>query len=116
MSSDHSVESHFDGRSTVVREIYNTILNIARDFGPFTEVPKKTSIHLDRKSAFAGIQTRNEFLILTVKSPVELFDPRIGKREHISANRWYFEVKLSSPDEVDAEIADWLRKGYEISR
>jgi hypothetical protein len=113
--NDHSVESHFEGRTPVVRAIYDTLLGIAGDFGPFAAVPKKTSIHLDRRSAFAGIQTRKECLILTVKSPVEIHDDRIGKREHISANRWYFEIKLHSPDEIDASIINWLRKGYEIS-
>jgi hypothetical protein len=68
--NDHSVESHFEGRTPVVRAIYDTLLGIAGDFGPFAAVPKKTSIHLDRRSAFAGIQTRKECLILTVKSPV----------------------------------------------
>lgn len=111
----YTVESHFEGRSPLVRAIYDTVLETARGFGPFTEVPKKTSIHLDRRTAFAGIQTRKEFLILTVKSPVELFDPRIGKREHLSANRWYFEIKLHAPDDVDERISGWLRGGYEIS-
>lgn len=113
--NEHTVESHFEGRSPVVREIYNTVLGVARAFGPFTEAAKKTSIHLDRRSAFAGVQTRKEALILTVKSPVDLVDDRIGKREHISANRWYFEIKLRSPDEIDPTIVDWLRAGYEIS-
>ena len=42
-------------------------------------------------------------------------DDRIGKREHISANRWYFEIKLRSPEDIDASIVEWLRRGYEIS-
>ena len=113
--SGHTVDSHFVGRSAVVREIYDTILRVARDLGPFAEVPKKTSIHLDRKSAFAGIRTRKDFLILTVKSPAELFDDRIGKREHISANRWYFEIKLRSSDDIDPQIIEWLRRAYDIS-
>src|SRR5437762_1439509 len=64
----HTVDQHFDGRSQAVRDIYDTIVDVAREFGPVDEDPKKTSIHLNRKSAFAGIQTRRDFLILTVKA------------------------------------------------
>src|SRR6266516_7693014 len=43
-----------------VRAIYKRLLNTAKAIGPFTEDPKKTSIHLTRRTAFAGIATRKE--------------------------------------------------------
>src|SRR5689334_22657216 len=111
----HTVGQHFDDRSPAVREIYETIVAASREFGPVEEDPKKTSIHLNRKSAFAGIQTRREFLILTVKATNDIDSPRISKRENTSANRWYHEVKIGSADEVDAEVLGWLRNAYELS-
>ena len=54
----HTVEQHFDHRAPAVREIYETIVAASRKFGPVEEDPKKTSIHLNRESAFAGIRTR----------------------------------------------------------
>src|SRR5436190_22699630 len=111
----HTVEQHFDGRSPRVRDIYDTIVGVAREFGPVEEDPKKTSIHLNRKTAFAGIQTRREFLILTVKASKDIPDARVSKREHTSANRWYHEIKLGHPDEIDHQILGWLRDSYELS-
>lgn len=111
----HTVHQHFDGRPTRIREIYDTIVAASREFGPVEEDPKKTSIHLNRKSAFAGIQTRREFLILTVKARGDIDSPRITKREQASANRWHHEVKISSPDEIDAKVLAWLRSSYDIS-
>jgi hypothetical protein len=112
---EHRVEQHFEGRSPVVREIYAAVLNAAGKFGPVVEDPKKTSIHLNRRSAFAGIQTRREFLILTVKAQVDPDSPRVTKREQASANRWHLEIKLYGPLEVDAEISEWLKASYLIS-
>ena len=106
---------HFVGRDPVVREVYDEIVSAARKFGPFEEDPKKTSIHLNRRSAFAGIQTRQEFLILTVKSSVEIVSGRISKGEQVSANRWHFEIRLRHAAEVDSEIANWLEIGYDLS-
>ena len=111
----HTVEQHFEGRGAGVRDIYDTLLAAAREFGPVEEDPKKTSIHLNRRSAFAGIQTRREFLILTVKSNGDIDDARISKREHTSAHRWYHEVKIASCDDIDGQIIGWLRDSYLLS-
>lgn len=111
----HSVEQHFERRVPVVREIYETIVAVASEFGPVEQDPKKTSIHLNRKTAFAGIQTRRDFLILTIKATHDIPSPRISKREHTSPNRWHHEIKIRSVDEIDSEILGWLRDGYELS-
>lgn len=112
---DHSVAEHFAGRSQRVRTIYDTIVAIAGEFGSVDEDPKKTSIHLNRRSAFAGIQTRREFLILTVKSTGEIDSRRVTKSEQTSPNRWYHEIKLHQPDEIDTQIVGWLRDSYLLS-
>ncbi|MEP6787211.1 MAG: DUF5655 domain-containing protein [Acidobacteriota bacterium] len=111
----HSVEQHFEGKSPHVRSAYNTIVAAARRFGPVEEDPKKTSIHLNRKSAFAGIQTRREFLILTVKSAGNIDDARISKREQAPAHRWHHEIKIAGCDDIDGQIIGWLRVSYDLS-
>ena len=101
--------------STTVAEIYQRILSMAASIGPFREEPKKTSIHLVRKSAFAGVATRRTALILTLKSATDIVSPRVRKRDRASANRWYIEVELASPREVDRELRTWLKAAYEIA-
>jgi hypothetical protein len=111
----HDVSNHFESRSPKVRQIYDRLLETAGALGPFEEDPKKTSIHLNRKAAFAGVATRKESLILTLKSARDLQSPRISKHERASANRWHLEVKLSDPADVDAELIGWLKDAYDIS-
>jgi len=114
-SVDHTVKEHFTDRAPSVKATYQAILKATRKFGPVKEDAKKTSIHLVRKSAFAGIATRKSALILTVKSDSDVTSKRISKRERVSANRWYFEVKLESPETVDTELIKWLSKAYELA-
>ena len=111
-----SVEQHFEDRSPAVRQIYDRLLAAAASFGPYEEDPKKTSIHLNRKTAFAGVATRKDHLILTLKSDHDIESSRVSKHEQASAHRWHLEVKLKGPEEVDSEIVGWLRDGYELSR
>jgi len=110
-----TVAQHFQGREPAVKATYEALLAAARKLGPFTEDPKKTSIHLNRKTAFAGIATRKAALILTVKSAKELDGPRVVKNEQTSASRWHVEVKLEAPSQVDAKVRAWLAAAYELS-
>lgn len=110
-----TVEQHFEGRDPAVRAIYDALLGASRRFGSVTEDPKKTSIHLNRRTAFAGVATRKEALVLTIKAPSDIKSARIHKREQVSAKRWHLEVRLVDPDEVDSELTKWLAAAYALS-
>lgn len=116
MPAEHSVDQHFDKKDATVRATYDALLRVARRFGDVVEEPKKTSIHLVAHSAFAGVATRRNKLVLTIKSAMKVEDGRIAKCEQLSANRWHFDVHLGSPHDVDATVAAWLQSAYEMSR
>src|SRR5258707_14148216 len=94
-------DDHFPGRSPQVLDIYRQIVDASSSLGPVEQDPKKTSIHLNRRVAFAGVQTRKDALLLTLKSDRDVKHRRVHKTEQTSANRWHFEVRLTSPYEVD---------------
>ena len=106
---------HFKDREPVLRDIYQRVLATGRRFGPVKEDPKKTSIHLNRKSAFAGVATRKSALVVTVKAEADVKSPRIVKHLKASARLWYLDVRLESVEDVDPEFARWLKKSYELS-
>jgi hypothetical protein len=109
------VGSHFAKSAPTVLATYRRILEAARGFGPVAEEPKKTSIHLMRRTAFAGIATRRSSLVLTLKSAVDLHHPRVGKRQQASANRWHLEIRLEDPGQVDRQLTAWLKAAYELA-
>lgn len=115
MGSAFVVEDHLSGREPVVASIYEALKKAAKSLGPFKEEAKKTSIHLVRSSAFAGVATRKASLVLTLKAAKDIKNPRVTKHEQVSARRWHLEVRLDSPRDVDAEIRRWLRDAYELS-
>jgi hypothetical protein len=113
--SEFSVESHFAGKAPNVHKTYNQLLKVLRQFGPVSEEPKKTSIHLVNTTALAGVATRKDYLILTIKSDRKLTSPRIYKTEQVSAKRFHSEVKLVSPEDIDNELIGWLKDAYTLS-
>jgi hypothetical protein len=110
-----TVKSHFEGKDPAVRHIYDRLLKAAGRFGPVMEEPKKTSIHLVKKTAFAGVATRKSAIVLTIKSDRKIPSPRIHKSEQTSANRFHHEVKLTSPTDVDSDLVKWLKDAYTLS-
>jgi hypothetical protein len=115
MAESPSVSQHFEGKDPIVKSIYARILKEARKFGPVIEEPKKTSIHLVNKSAFAGVATRKNALILNVKSTAPIKDARFPKSEKVSASRFHQEVKLLSVEDVDGALIGWLNEAYALS-
>lgn len=110
-----SISDHFENKDPVVKSIYERILKESRKFGTVIEEPKKTSIHLVNKSAFAGVTTRKNALILNIKSAQPIKHARITKSEQLSASRFHQELKLTSADEVDSLLVGWLKDAYAIS-
>ena len=115
MTEEPSISQHFEGKDPVVKSIYARILKETRKFGPVLEEPKKTSIHLVNKSAFAGVTTRKNALSLNVKSAAPIKDARFPKSERLSASRFHQEVKLVSVEDVDNALIGWLREAYALS-
>ena len=111
-----AVATHFAKASPSVRSTYDAILVAARSFGSVVEDPKKTSIHLVREKAFAGVAVRQQFLTLTLKATYAIKSRRVRRAEQASANRWHLEIPLASPQEVDRELRDWLHAAYELGK
>jgi len=115
MTETHSVSDHFVNKDPSVRALYDQLVSLLRTFGPIEEDPKKTSIHLNRKSALAGVETRKNCFLLTIKSDHPTTNPRIEKTERISAKRFYHKVRISSPKDLDEELKNWLKEAYILS-
>ena len=115
MAETYSVSTHFVNRDPSVRGLYDRLVSLLRTFGPIEEDPKKTSIHLNRKSALAGVEVRKDYLLLNIKSDHPIKSPRIEKAEQISAKRFHHKVRISSDKDFDEELKSWLREAYLLS-
>lgn len=51
-----------------------------------------------------------QFLLVTFGLPVRLDSPRIAAAVQPYPNRWTHHVLVTTPDDLDAELLDWLRQ------
>jgi hypothetical protein len=96
------------------RGLYKQFVAALAPIGPFREELKKTSIHLVRTSAFAGVHPRKQHLLVTIKAREPNPSARVLKTEQVSRNRWHLDVKLATLDDIDSELVGWLRQAYEL--
>jgi len=115
MTKTYSVGDHFVNKDSSVHALYDELISLLRTIGPIQEDPKKTSIHLNRTSALAGVETRKNYLLLNIKSDHPIESPRIEKAGQISAKRFHHKVRISSPEDLDEELKTWLEEAYALS-
>ena len=94
--------------------LYQELLHALAPLGAFEAEAKKTSIHLVRSSAFAGVHPRKQHLLITIKAAAPIPNGRIVKTEQVSKNRRHLDVKLAVAGDLDAELLGWLRAANEI--
>jgi hypothetical protein len=114
-SSAVGIDKHFENKTPAVRASYQRILEAARALGPFHEESKRTSIHLVRRTAFAGVATQKTALILTLKADSDHPAAGATRRQRTSANRWHLEFRLERPEDIDRALIRLLEKAYALA-
>jgi hypothetical protein len=110
--TDDVVNALYTGPKAALRPIHDRVMAAIREFGPFEEAPKKTYISLRRKKQFAMVgpatNTRVE-VGLNMKG-----EPATDRLQELPAGQMCnYKVKLTAPDEVDADLIAWMRKAYD---
>jgi hypothetical protein len=114
VDTNYTVDMLFDGKDAVVRAIYERLLEALQGLGAFSVELKKTSIHLVNKVGFAGVHPRKSYMFLNLRTEHAIENARVVKTEQVSKNRYHNEIKLATPDAVDAELRQWLSEAYAL--
>ena len=78
--------------------------------------PKNGSIHVCRKSAFAGLHPRKNAVLLNLRTAAPIESDRIRKVERVSANRFHNELLLESAADLDDELLGWIADAAALAR
>lgn len=111
-----SIDSHFADKPPQVRAAYDRLLIELRKFGTVKEAAKQTSIHLEKNSGFAGVHPRKTYFNLEFRTDYKIDDPRITRTQQLSARRFEHTIKLEQENDVDAQLLQWLKDAYALSK
>ena len=102
-------------KSAASQATYAKVIAAVGKLGPFEVEEKKTSLHLTHGRAFAGVHPRANGIVLNLVFDAPLKNARVHKSEQVSANRYHVEFKLEDPADVDAELAAWIQRAYDLT-
>ena len=77
--------------------------------------PKGTCLHLNHRTAFAGLHPRRSALLLNLRSRAPIESPRIRKIERVSANRCHNELLIESVEAIDDELIGWIAEAHALA-
>ncbi|MGB3180774.1 MAG: DUF4287 domain-containing protein [Cyclobacteriaceae bacterium] len=110
---DDLVASQYQGKGHLL-PIYEKLVALVSKFGDDVKVtPKKTEVSLDRRVKFAVIRPATK---TRVDLGLKLKDkPTTDRLENSGpfGTMCTHRVKLTDPEEVDAELQEWLKEAYE---
>jgi hypothetical protein len=114
MSGD-PIERIFARSEPHVRETARVLITRALALPGVAIDPKGTCIHLNHRTAFAGLHPRKSALLLNLRSAAPIESPRIRKVERASANRYHNELLLESPDAIDDGLMGWIVAAHALA-
>jgi Domain of unknown function (DUF5655) len=97
------------------KEVYAALLALLDRLGPYEVENKKSSLHITRGRAFLGVHPRAVGLLVNIVLTGPLGSPRVRQAEQVSVNRCHNEVVVSSPTDVDDELAAWIAEAYALA-
>jgi len=111
--SDDLVAAQYSGAKAQARPIYDAVMQEVREFGEDVEVsPKKAYVSLRRSKQFALLQPAASRLDVGINLKGEPATARLeasGNFNTMVSHR----VRVTSTNDVDAQLIDWLRQAYE---
>lgn len=107
-------KSVFSSSDPYVWNFYNKLKNSLEKIGTFTVEPKKTSLHVINRAAFLGVHPKKTLLELNIVAVTSITSPRIIKSEHVSSNRYHNRLRITTENEIDQELINWITKAYQL--
>jgi hypothetical protein len=109
----HDLESHFEGKPPLVRDIYEAFLAMLEEIGPVTTLPEKTRIAFQARMSFAQLTVRRHWVLGHFVLGRRAEDPVFIKVETLSRRNHVHHFRLERVEEVK-RLRDFAREAYGV--
>jgi hypothetical protein len=110
----HGLEDLFVRADPPARATFDRLVAAAEAIGPLIVLPEKTRVAFQVRMSFAAFTPRRRWLDGHVVLARIRPDQRFRRIQTFSPRNHLHAFRLFAPDEVDAQVVDWLREAYEV--
>ena len=111
-----TLREHFVNKTPHAIALFRHFAKLVKVCGPVRIVPEKTRIAFEVRMSFAAVTLRGDHLIGHVVLARHLANPRFTSIQYISPRNHVHAFRFSATEEMDAEVAAWLREAYQVGQ
>jgi hypothetical protein len=109
-----TLESHFEGKPSETRSLYEAFLAVVQSHGPVVVLPEKTRIAFQVRMSFAAIMTRRGYLRGHLVLAERHENPCFCKIETISPRNHVHSFELRDAAQLQGELGAFTGKAYRV--
>lgn len=110
----YRIEHHFTGKAPIVRELFDRLDAVIKDFGPVNVYAQKTSIVFQVRVRFARAMPKKQWLDGHFWLKRRASHASVTKVEHLLRQDWIHWFRLTAPADIDKQFVTLLRESYRI--
>jgi uncharacterized C2H2 Zn-finger protein len=107
-----SIDAHFEGKAEL-KAFFDDLVARLEELGNVRVDAVKSSINLIAKHHFGGVTVLKDSMRLGFILPHSIDNPRVIKTEVLGPNKFAYFVKLSTINDIDSQLMQWLKEAYE---
>ena len=114
---DYSVEAFLQGKGANALAMYRHFVALVEVCGPVLFAPAKTRVGFQVRMIFAAVnKLTDKQLDAHVVLTRRLDSPRFRRIEALTPTCYVHHFRVHTPDELDDEVAAWLREAYHVGK
>ena len=111
----YTVEAFLSGKPRRAVELYDRFVALMKSCGPVLVAPAKTRVGFQVRMIFAAVNKLSERgLDAHVVLARRLEHPRFTKIQEMSPRCFVHHFRIEAVEEIDEEVAGWLREAYRV--
>jgi hypothetical protein len=106
------LEEYFSTGPPFERPIYDAVIAHLSSLGEVHVEPVSVGIFLKRARSFIQLRPMTKWTAMSFSLDRKVQHPTIIRKPADWSGRWYHVANLRSPDDLDAQLRDWLTECY----
>ena len=110
----YSLGSHFNGKSPIVRKLFNLFVAKVRSCGRVTILPEKTRIAFQVRMSFASLHVQKSRLTGHLVLAERYESPCFVKVESFSRQNHVHQFRIETAQDLSKDLCEFIKKAYAV--
>jgi hypothetical protein len=107
-----TLEEYFATGPDFERPVFEAVHAHLRSLGPIHVEPVSVGIFLKHEGSFVELRPMRRWVALSFPLQRTVVHPKIARKPIVTPTRTFHFVNLRGPEDVDADVRDWLTEAY----